>query len=111
MPAAGSVLVAVAMLVIVSVVITACLSVCMIVPVVVSMPMVMVTAAAGMAMRVGRLARYGHRGHFGRGQFLHVEAQGSDFLGDIPRSRTAVRFTPQDERLARKIEFVWTPNV
>ena len=84
-------------------VITARFAVRMIVPVVVGMPMVMVAAAAGVVMRVGRMARCRCCGHFGRGQCLHVEAQGPDFLGNVACSISATCAARQRQRLICKI--------
>ncbi len=103
MPAAGSVIVTVVMRVAVSMVITARLAVRLIVPVVVGMPMVMVAAASGVVMRVGRLTRRGCRGQVGRGQCLHVEAQGADFLGNVACSISATCAARQRQRLICKI--------
>lgn len=106
MPAAGPVIVTVVMGMAVSMampmVITARFAVRMIVPVVVGMPMVMVAAAAGMVMRVGRLACR-RRGYVGRGQCLHVEAQGPDFLGNVACSISATCAARQRQRLIFKI--------
>ena len=111
MPAAGPVIVtvvmgmgmAVAVSMAMPMVITARFAVRMIVPVVVGMPMVMVAAAAGVVMRVGRMARCRCCGHFGRGQCLHVEAQGPDFLGNVACSISATCAARQRQRLICKI--------
>jgi ABC-type sugar transport system permease subunit len=107
MPTAGPVIVTVVMGMAVTMgmpmVITARFAVRMLVPVVVGMPMVMVAAAAGVVMRVGRMARCRCCGHFGRGQCLHVEAQGPDFLGNVACSISATCAARQRQRLICKI--------
>lgn len=87
MPAAGPVIVTVVMGMAVSM----------------AMPMVMVAAAAGVVMRVGRMARCRCCGHFRRGQCLHVEAQGPDFLGNVACSISATCAARQRQRLICKI--------
>ena len=66
-------------------------------------PVQALAAAAGVVMRVGSMARCRCCGHFGRGQCLHVEAQGPDFLGNVACSISATCAARQRQRLICKI--------
>lgn len=104
MPAAGAVLMAVAVVMLVTVTVTVVVTVVITARVPMGMPMPMVVAAAGVVMRVGRMARCRCCGHFGRGQCLHVEAQGPDFLGNVACSISATCAARQRQRLICKID-------